>query len=220
MKDTLAETGLAFFGTVSASISHEIKNRMAVVNEQAGLLKDLVHLAGQGREISLERLMRLAESLKTQVDLTDGIVKNMNRFAHSVDSFQCTADLGEILSLTADLAKRTADNRGVRIALQLPQSPPNIQTAPFLLMNLIWICLEATMPFADMEIPIVMGCEKTDAGAAIRLSAGRWPETGGPTLPDNTDPILRELQAGMVLIPEKKTLKIELQRTLKADRLI
>src|SRR5680860_791484 len=99
MNDSLAETGLKFFGTVSASISHEIKNRMAVINEQAGLLKDLVLLAGQGKEMNLERLMRLAESLKNQVVLTDGIIKNMNRFSHTVDNFRCSADLGEVLSL-------------------------------------------------------------------------------------------------------------------------
>jgi len=218
MKDTLAETGLTFFGTVSASISHEIKNRMAVVNEQAGLLKDLVQLAGQGREINLERLMRLAESLKTQVDLTDGIVKNMNRFAHSVDSFQCASDLGEILSLTASLAKRTADNRGVRIALQLEESSPSIVTAPFLLMNLIWLCLEATMPYADMAAPVVMGCEKTPFGAAVRLSVDRWPETGGPALPDKADALSRALQADVALDPNEKTLKIELKQKLTADR--
>ena len=37
MKDVFAENRLKFFGTVNASISHEIKNRMAVINEQAGL---------------------------------------------------------------------------------------------------------------------------------------------------------------------------------------
>lgn len=210
MEDSLAETGLKFFGTVSASISHEIKNRMAVVNEQAGLLKDLVHLAGQGREINLERLMRLAESLKTQVDLTDGIVKNMNRFAHSVDSFQCTSDLSEVLSLTASLAKRTADNRGVKIELQQPDPAPSVLTAPFLLMNLIWLCLEAMMPFAD-GAPLVMGCEKTDNGAAVWLSVARWPEPDGPPLPENADLLSNMLKAGIVLDPSGKTIRIEFQ---------
>jgi hypothetical protein len=212
MKDTFAETGLKFFGTVSASISHEIKNRMAVVNEQAGLLKDLVHLAGQGREINLERLMRLSESLKTQVDLTDGIVKNMNRFAHSVDSFRCASDLGEILTLTTGLAKRTADNRGTRIALELPESSPNIVTAPFLLMNLVWICLEAMMPLGDTDSPVVMGCEKTDAGADVWISADRWPESGEPVLPENAHLISNRLQAGIVLNPTKKEIRIELKQ--------
>jgi C4-dicarboxylate-specific signal transduction histidine kinase len=217
MDDTLAKTGLQFFGTVSASISHEIKNRMAVVNEQAGLLKDLVHLAGKGREIHLDRLLRLAESLKTQVDLTDGIIKNMNRFAHSVESFHNESNLVEVLSLTAGLARRTADNKGVRIDVKPSESPPNIVTAPFILMNLIWICLEAMMPLADMECPVTMGCEKTDSGAAVWLSVKRWPGTGGPDLPDSTGLLLNMLQAGIVLDRNKKTLRIELQQKPTAD---
>jgi len=212
MNDSVAETGLKFFGTVSASISHEIKNRMAVVNEQAGLLKDLVHLAGQGGEMNLDRLMRLAESLKNQVDLTDGIIKNMNRFAHSVDSFQCQSDLGEVLSLTASLAKRTADNRGVRIELQVGEPAPSIFTAPFLLMNLIWLCLEAMMPLVDMESPLMMGCEKTNDGAAVWFSADQWPETGGPTLPEIAGPLKAMLQVGIALYPDEKRLRIELQK--------
>jgi C4-dicarboxylate-specific signal transduction histidine kinase len=212
MDDSFAETGLKFFGTVSASISHEIKNRMAVVNEQAGLLKDLVHLAGQGREMNIERLARLAESLKTQVDLTDGIIKNMNRFAHSVDNFKCASDLGDVLSLTASLAKRTADNKGTRIELQLAETSPSIVTAPFLLMNLIWLCLEAMMPFADMDSPVVMGCERLDDGAAVWLSTDRWPESGGPALPENAGPVSNMLQAGIALDPGDKTIRIELKK--------
>ena len=33
-------TGLQFFGKMTASISHEIKNVMAIINESAGLLDD------------------------------------------------------------------------------------------------------------------------------------------------------------------------------------
>ena len=212
MNDSLAETGLKFFGTVSASISHEIKNRMAVVNEQAGLLKDLVKIAEQGGEVPLERLLRLAESLKTQVDLTDGIIKNMNRFAHSVDSFQCESDLCEVLELTARLAGRIAENRGVRIELQIGESSPRIVTAPFLLMNLIWLCLEATIPFADMESPVVMGCEKSKGGADIWFKVNRWPETGGPALPEKVGPLRNMLNAGVALYPDEKKLSIELQQ--------
>jgi hypothetical protein len=39
--ELLGETGLQFFGKMSASISHEIKNVMAIINENAGLLEDL-----------------------------------------------------------------------------------------------------------------------------------------------------------------------------------
>lgn len=210
MNDSLAEAGLKFFGTMSASISHEIKNRMAVINEQAGLLKDLVLLAEQGREVNLERLMRLAESLKNQVVLTDGIIKNMNRFSHTVDSFRCAADLGEIMSLTLALSKRTADNEGVRIELRSPEPSVGIHTAPFLLMNLIWLCLKAMMPFADMVHPVIVGAAKTDADAIVRLSVELWPDGGGPDLPETVRLISQTLRSEVIIDPEEKEIRIEL----------
>jgi K+-sensing histidine kinase KdpD len=211
MDDSFTETGLKFFGTVSASISHEIKNRLAVINEQAGLLKDMVKLAEQGREMSLERLMRLAESLKNQVDLTDGIIRNMNRFAHSVDSFEHASDLNEILSLTASIAGRTASNKGVRIELQLPEVSPGIMSAPFLLIQLAWSCLEALMPFADMDSPIRMGCRKMDTGASIWFSVDRWPEVFPSELAGIVQPLLDSLGAVVTLMPDEKELRVDLR---------
>ena len=208
--DSLAKTGLNYFGKMSASISHEIKNRMAVINEQAGLLKDLVLLAEQGREIDLERLMRLAESLKNQVVLTDGIIKNMNRFSHTVDSFQRTVDLAEILSLTVALSKRTADNKGVGIQCRLPESSISIVTAPFLLMNLVWLCFEAMMPFADMEHPVIIGGEKSDAGATLMLSTAQWPDESGPDLPEAINLIAEALHAKVSVNRDGKEIRIEL----------
>ena len=40
-KETTEYEGLRFFGKVNASISHEIRNALAVINENAGLIKDL-----------------------------------------------------------------------------------------------------------------------------------------------------------------------------------
>ena len=81
MNEAIGKTGLKFFGGVVASISHEIKNRLAIINENAGLLEDLVLMSERGMEIDSERLKRLADSLKNQVSTADGIIKKMNQFS-------------------------------------------------------------------------------------------------------------------------------------------
>ncbi len=40
--------GLRFFGMINASISHEIKNVLAIISESAGLMEDLLLLAQKG----------------------------------------------------------------------------------------------------------------------------------------------------------------------------
>ena len=38
--DIIGGEGLQFFGKMSASISHEIKNVLAIINENTGLIED------------------------------------------------------------------------------------------------------------------------------------------------------------------------------------
>lgn len=210
MKDIFADNGLKFFGTVNASISHEIKNRLAVINEQAGLLKDLVNLAEKGKELSLERLTRLSESLKTQVSLTDVIIRNMNRFAHSVDSFETNTDICDLLALTGALAKRTADNRGVRIELELPKPSFSLETAPFFLMNLVWQCLEALMEPGSETRKLLVGCEKNDHGGQIWFEADRGTVPVEEILPASAMQLADAIQAVVVFGSGKKIIRIEL----------
>jgi len=210
MKDMFAENGLKFFGTVNASISHEIKNRLAVINEQAGLLKDLVNMAEKGKELSLERLTRLAESLKTQVSLTDAIIRNMNRFAHSVDSFETNTDICDMLTLTASLAKRTADNRGVRIELELPKPSFSLETAPFFLMNLVWQCLEVLMNLNSKTQKLAVGCEKSENGGQIWFASEALAVPLEEILPDSAKHLADAIQAVVVAGSGKKIIRIEL----------
>jgi hypothetical protein len=49
--DPIAETGLQFYGKITASVSHEIKNVLAIINENAGLLEDFTFMADRGKPI-------------------------------------------------------------------------------------------------------------------------------------------------------------------------
>ena len=49
IRQSSAKPGLQFFGKVSASIAHEIKNVLAIINENAGLLEDLTFAARKER---------------------------------------------------------------------------------------------------------------------------------------------------------------------------
>ena len=92
MNNNASQVGIGFFGAVMASISHELKNRIAIMMEHAGLLQDYSEMGIQGHQINLERLGRLGTALSEQVVMTDEIIKNMNQMAHSVDDIFRTSD--------------------------------------------------------------------------------------------------------------------------------
>ena len=95
--DAIGEQGFQFFGKMSATISHEINNALAIINENAGLLQDFTLMADKGMPLDHERLNNLAGKLTHQVRRAEGIVKNMNRFAHSVDETLKSIDLGNFV---------------------------------------------------------------------------------------------------------------------------
>ncbi len=166
---------LVFFGAVSASISHEIKNRMAIINEQAGLLEDLVHMAERGNPIDPERLLRLSGKVQDQIARADAIIRNMNRFAHSVDNFRHTADLNDVVDLAVVLCRRKADMQGVCLTLSEQIDSIKISTSPFLLIQLVWTCLEKVMPGAERGMAVSLGCRPIPEGAAVSIGADLEP---------------------------------------------
>jgi signal transduction histidine kinase len=163
MSDDTGRASLEFFSAVTATISHDIKNRLAVINEQAGLLEDYLYLCENGREMDVERLKRVAKTVKQNVSRADGIVKTMNLFAHSADNPAKQIDLYETLNLVALLSKRAADLREVSLVVDTQSESAQITTSLFHLLNLIWICLDTTI-------------KKTAPGGSIALSLGKREE--------------------------------------------
>ncbi len=126
-----AEAGLQFFGKMTASISHEIKNVLAIINENAGLLQDLALMAERGVAIEPQRLTKMAQAIKKQVGRADAIIQNMNRLGHSIDETEKTIDLNDILELLVALSNRFASMRGVAVELTKREGPVELRTAPF-----------------------------------------------------------------------------------------
>lgn len=148
-RDLLFDEGLAFFGKMSAAISHEIKNCLAIINENAGLLEDFSLMAERGIPLDPERLNRLAAKIKKQVRRANEIVKHMNRLAHSSDRPAQETDLGETLVLMCALAGRFAAMQGVSLKPIIPKRPIRVVTTPFRLNHLIWRCIEYVIQKAE-----------------------------------------------------------------------
>jgi C4-dicarboxylate-specific signal transduction histidine kinase len=166
-KDLVFDEGLAFFGKMSAGISHEIKNCLAIVNENAGLLEDFSMMAEKGTPLDPERLNRLAEKIKKQVRRANEIVKHMNQLAHSSDRPAQETDLGETLVLMCAVAKRFATMQGVSLQPVIPEHPIMVVTTPFRLKHLIWRCIEYVIHQTEEERTIELMLDKKADGVRI-----------------------------------------------------
>lgn len=111
LNDTLDAACLQVFGKISASVSHDLKNVLAIVNENAGLLDDLALRAAKGGEIPLDRLNVATARMLKQVKRGDAVLKNLNRFAHTTDAPLLQGNVAETVALMVDLAGRQAAMR-------------------------------------------------------------------------------------------------------------
>jgi len=168
--DPLGDAGLQFYSRVSASISHEIKNSLAVLNESAGYLEDVTLMAKKGMDINLDRLQTLADAMLNQVQRANTIVTNMNRLAHSLDDPAAQVDLNALLELMISLSERTTVTRGFKVSAVFCDTAVTVTTHPFFLENLIWLLLDFAMDITGDAKTIELALSKTKSGAEIRFT--------------------------------------------------
>jgi light-regulated signal transduction histidine kinase (bacteriophytochrome) len=143
--------GLRFFGLISASISHEIKNVLAIISESAGLMEDLLLLAQKGGRLDLEKFQAVCQKVRRQTQRADEIIRNMNRFSHSVDQDVQRIDLNELVFLVKALSDRLAAMREISLEEIRAGDAVWVTTNPFLLARQVWSCIDFAMSVATPE---------------------------------------------------------------------
>jgi len=213
--DNTSQPGLQFFGKISASISHELKNVLAIINENAGLLEDFTLMADRGVPLDPARLKAMAAGVKKQIGRADAIISNMNRFAHSTDQTITTVDLAQTIEIVLAVTARFAVMRGIGIDLRLPQNPVALQTAPFFLMNLLWLCLEFSMSAGGDEKQVELVAEETEGDVRIRFRrlAGLTEALLDSFPSEREKNLLELLSAELTVEPERNEIVIKLTKS-------
>jgi len=214
--DLIGRHGIQFFGKMSASISHDLKNVLAVINENAGLLEDLCLMAEKGKPPDPSRLKRLAGDVKNQIRRGDRIIASMNSFAHSADSESVTIDLRELLGLLVELSLRSASMRGVSLEIDRPADSIMVTSSPFILLNLLWYCLDYAMTAAGAGKTVELAAEKTVDGARLRFRKLAGIGAGAGSFPAEPESVLmRVLNAQIRVDPVSQEVAVSLPGTVQ-----
>lgn len=148
---TMETEGLLFFGKMSASISHELKNTISIMNESAGLLEDLSAIAEKGGGLDTAKVKRLSATIKHQIKRTDDIIRNMNRFSHLVDEPFGQIETASFLRLVIEITRRLTASAGVTVSLEDDGKPLHITTRPFYLHYLLWMLIQYCIKAAGVK---------------------------------------------------------------------
>ena len=212
----IGDEGFKFIGKINASMSHEIKNVLAIINEKAGLLEDFLLMADKGMPVDPGRFKALSGKIQKQVKRADKIVINMNTFAHSVDETCKTVEIGQAFDFVAALSARLVSNRGVNLEILPEAGPVTIITNPFFLNNMIWLCIDFAMDWTGDEKTIAVSYRTNLGGAEIKLSKlgsiGNMPVDGFPNKREET--ILEALDGEIIIYREAGELSLVLPGTI------
>jgi signal transduction histidine kinase len=156
--DGVDRLGLQFFGNITASVSHELKNALAIIGQNAGLLQDYLAMAAKGRVVTPDRFAIIAERIDEQTRRANKIIQYLNRFAHTVDEVRKTIDLNDLLALLELLSARIATMRQATVVYHPAPAPVVAHTAPFALLTLLgrllWSHLQVCQAGHTLEIGI------------------------------------------------------------------
>jgi C4-dicarboxylate-specific signal transduction histidine kinase len=152
---------LAFMGKVNASISHELKNIMAIISETSGLMNDIIEMAEKGKKIELETIKDCCKDIEEEIGRGFMTIKQMNRFAHSVDEPVKNVELDETLDLMINLAGFLSFACPVRFAANTERGL-QVQTSAFRLQNLIHQALVFAFNSAGTRKEIIIGVHSAE----------------------------------------------------------
>lgn len=161
---------LAFFGKISASVSHEINNVITSIKEISGLLADLAEVSIEmGRPLDVRKIKEKSDTLLKQTDRGVKIIKRFNRFAHSVDEPVVNYDLKAQLANLLELGQRLVTIRNVTLEGELPAEALMVTGYPFGVQHAVFACIEAGLSGLEKEGRIALTLSPLDNGAQIRL---------------------------------------------------
>jgi signal transduction histidine kinase len=117
---------MASLGRLAAGVAHEVNNPLAIINEKAGLLKDLSGLEGDSPEKT--RRLRLVDSVLAQVDRCRTITHRLLGFAKRMDVKMEALRLDQLILDVISFLEKEAETRNVTIVKVFPDDFPTIRS--------------------------------------------------------------------------------------------
>ncbi len=116
---------LASIGRLGAGVAHEINNPLAIINEKAGLMKDLL-LMSKGSHIDKEKFIGLIQAISDSVTRCKAITQRLLGFARRMDVRHEEIDLNDTIREVIEFLDKEILYRNIRLETRLKEDLPRI----------------------------------------------------------------------------------------------
>jgi len=167
---------MASIGRLAAGVAHEINNPLAIINEKAGLVKDLFTFKEEYK--GDDRLMQQMDHIIGSVERCAYITKRLLRFARHIDDIQVREiDLSDVIHETLEFLHKEAEYRSITVEMDASEDIPRIMSdrgkLQQIFLNLINNAFAAMSDGGHLEVRIEQNAEDavsvhvTDNGIGI-----------------------------------------------------
>lgn len=117
---------LASIGRLAAGVAHEINNPLAIINEKAGLVKDLISYTESCPADS--RIIGLIDSVLSSVDRCGTITKRLLSFARHMEVTIESINLGKVIDDVLGFLHKEAEYRNITVNLDIDPNIPEFRS--------------------------------------------------------------------------------------------
>jgi C4-dicarboxylate-specific signal transduction histidine kinase len=172
----------AFMGKITAGVTHELKNVLAIIKESAGLMEDLIALHKGPPMPNQEKFSRGCDRIRQQVERGVDLATKLNAFAHSPDDLVGEVDLNAVVEQAAFLTARFARLKGIGLAFKPYAGPLRVITDPLKIQMLLFNGLDLLLGAVQSGSEIALiPAQDSDGGVSLIFSVGGPAQGTGPT---------------------------------------
>ena len=122
MRDVEQYNKLASIGRLAAGVAHEVNNPLAIINEKAGLIKDIFSFTESYAKD--EKIVGLIDSVLASVERCGTITKRLLSFARHIDSVFEEVRLTTVIDEVLGFLKKEAEYRAIVVKTDYAEDVP------------------------------------------------------------------------------------------------
>ncbi|MDF1614307.1 sensor histidine kinase [Desulfurivibrio dismutans] len=127
LREAARANKLASLGRLAAGVAHEINNPLAIINEKAGLLADLLTRAGK-EPPPKEKLLSQLESIHRAVARCSGITRRLLGFARPGEIKLEQVELAEVVREVLEFHGKEAAHRNIIVGVEIDSELPALSS--------------------------------------------------------------------------------------------
>ena len=159
-----------FFGRVTAAVTHELRNFLAIIRESSGLAEDLLAMTEDTGGPRSERLTSTLSTINRQITRGVDLLGHLNRLAHSPDQSVASVFLNQQVAQATALAERSARQKNVTLHAE-PRTPELASnTGPLALQMTLAAAIDCLLQRLSSGCTITISAEVFGRVPAITLS--------------------------------------------------